>query len=405
MHWDALGHTVERMFVGETNEAIEEVVGQMHGISNASMRILLAGIVELDQREAWTADGARSMAMWLEMRHGVNGETARRWVRTARGLVFCPTVAATFEAGRLSWDQLAAAVDLIAFGGGDEAAVAVESVGRSAVELDRLAREARRVSREEAEARQRRRFFRTRRDGDGTRFTGWLPDAEGEAADAALSRLVDQQPTNPDLMPLYRHPDECMADAFSSLCSASLAADADPDRATVVVHLDAHALAGDNDAMDLASLELGTVISMATAHRLACDGRCQVVVDDLLGRTVEVAKTTHAVPRWLRRRILFRDGGCRWPGCGRTASLHAHHIKWWTRDGGLTEEGNLCALCPFHHRLVHEGGWEIEGDPLGRLRFTSPTGRVVEGGPPGLHHEVRDELNLRWVGDPPVVAA
>lgn len=393
------------MFVAETDEAIEEVVGQMHGIGNASMRILLAGVVELDQREAWTADGARSMAMWLEMRHGVNGVTARQWVRIARGLVFCPSVAAAFEAGHLSWDQLVSAVDLVAYGGAGEAVVAADAVGRSAAELDRLARQARRVSREEAEERRRRRFFRTRRDGDGTRFSGWLPDAEGEAADTALQRLVDQQPTNPDLMPLYRHPDECMAEAFSALCSASLAKDADPDRATVVVHVDAHALAGDNDALDLASLELGTVISMATAHRLACDGRCQVVVDDLLGRTVEVAKTTHAVPRWLRRRVLHRDGGCRWPGCGRTALLHAHHIKWWTRDRGPTEEGNLAALCPFHHRLVHEGGWEIEGDPLGRLRFTSPQGRVIECGPPGLRDDIRDELNLRWVHDPPAYAA
>ena len=393
------------MFVGVTDEAIEEVVGQMHGISNASMRVLLAGVVELDQREAWAADGARSMAMWLEMRQGLGHATAHQWVRVARGLVFCPTLAATFEAGHLSWDQLVAAIDLVAFGASAEDVVAVDAVGRSAAELERMAREARRVSREEAEARQRRRFFRTRRDGDGTRFSGWLPDAEGEAADAALCRLAERQPTNPDPMPLYRHPDECMADAFSALCSASLAADADPDRATVVVHVEAHALAGDNDALDLASLELGTVISMATAHRLACDGRCQVVVDDLFGRTVEIAKTTHAVPRWLRRRVLHRDGGCRWPGCGRTALLHAHHIKWWTRDRGLTEEGNLAALCPFHHRLVHEGGWEIEGDPLGRLRFTSPRGRVLEGGPPGLRDDVRDELNLRWVADPPMVAA
>src|SRR5687768_3772119 len=104
----------------------------MHGIGNASMRILLAGVVELDQREAWRADGARSMAMWLELRHGVSGETARRWVRVARGLVFCPSLAAMFEAGLLSWDQLCSAVEIVAFGGGDESVVAADAVGRSA---------------------------------------------------------------------------------------------------------------------------------------------------------------------------------------------------------------------------------------------------------------------------------
>jgi hypothetical protein len=233
----------------------------------------------------------------------------------------------------------------------------------------------------------------------------WLPDAEGETALLALHRRADAEPPNAEPVPIFRPTEERLADAFSGLCSASLAEDADPDLATVVLHLDAHALAGGNDDLDLAALELGTIISLATAHRLACDGRCQVVVDDLFGRTVEVAKITHAVPPWLRRRVKRRDGGCRWPGCGRTALLHVHHIKWWTRDRGRTEETNLCALCRFHHRLVHEGGWQLEGDPTGRITFTSPTGRTITGGPPGLRDEVRDRLGLRWTSDPPDVAA
>jgi hypothetical protein len=144
---------------------------------------------------------------------------------------------------------------------------------------------------------------------------------------------------------------------------------------------------------------------MATAHRLACDGRCQVVVDDLFGHTVEVAKTVHTPPRWLRRRILHRDGACRWTGCERTALLHVHHIRWWTRDGGLTEESNLVALCPFHHRLVHEGGWEIQGNPIGRLTFTGPDGRRITAGPPPLRDDIRTELGLDWTSDPPHQAA
>ena len=66
---------------------------------------------------------------------------------------------------------------------------------------------------------------------------------------------------------------------------------------------------------------------------------------------------------------------------------------------------NLCALCPFHHRLVHEGGWEIEGDPIGRLTFIRPDGRRLTGNPPPLRDDVRDELGLRFTGDPPGEAA
>ena len=383
-----------------------EVVDQMHAIGNASTAMLLAALVVLDQRDAYRVDGAWSTVMWLQMRHGMTRANAARHVRVARGLVFCPQLAAAFQEGRLSFDQLVPCVELVAYGWGDDATVAADSVGRTAWDLTRLARDAKRVSVEEANERHKQRYLRLRPDHDegGGRIDGWLPDAEYKTVETALRRGAAGQPNEPDAL-VPRSLGERMADALVDLCSAGLADDADPDRATVVVHVDAHALAGNNHSLDLASLELGSVISMATVHRLACDGRCQVVVDDLLGRTVEVAKTVHTPPRWLRRRVLHRDGCCRWSGCERQSLLHVHHIKWWTRDRGPTEESNLVALCPFHHRLVHEGGWEIHGDPLGRLTFIRPNGTTITAGPPPLRDDIRDELGLRFTGDPPDHAA
>ncbi len=52
----------------------------------------------------------------------------------------------------------------------------------------------------------------------------------------------------------------------------------------------------------------------------------------------------------------------------------SHHIEFWAR-GGQTKLGNLVLLCYFHHRLVHEGGWQVV--KVGReLRFLPPE-RVV----------------------------
>ncbi len=393
------------MFEACDTEGLVEVVDQMHALSNAATSALLKALVVFDQRDDWRADGAWSTAMWLQMRHGLTRANAARHVRVARGLVFCPTLAAAFDAGTLSFDQLVPCVDLVAYGWGNDPTVATEAAGRTAWDLTRIAREAKRVSLEQARERQKQRYVRVRWDLDegGARIDGWLPDADAKVVETALRRSAESQPDDPEVD--HRRIGERMADTLVDLCSAGLAADADPDRATVVIHVDAHALAGDNTSLDLASLELGPVIAMATAHRLACDGRCQVVVDDIFGRTVEVAKTVHTPPRWLRRRVLKRDGACRWPGCERTALLHVHHIRWWTRDRGLTEEDNLCALCPFHHRLVHEGGWEIEGDPLGRLTFIAPTGRRLTGNPPPLRHDIRTELGLDWTSDPPDRAA
>ena len=209
--------------------------------------------------------------MWLCMRQGMTDARAHQVVRVARGLVFCPHLAERFDAGSLSWEQLAACVELVAYGWGDDATVAADAVGRTAWELKRMAREAKKVSLAHAQERHRQRYLRTRWDLDegGMRIDGWLPDAEAKVVQTALDRGADDQPADPESPGVKRWRNERNADALVELCSAALAADADPDRATVVVHVDAHALAGGNDALELAALELGPVISMATAHRLA----------------------------------------------------------------------------------------------------------------------------------------
>jgi len=35
-----------------------------------------------------------------------------------------------------------------------------------------------------------------------------------------------------------------------------------------------------------------------------------------------------------------------------------HHIEFWAR-GGRSDLPNLLPLCYHHHRLVHEGGWQV----------------------------------------------
>jgi hypothetical protein len=66
----------------------------------------------------------------------------------------------------------------------------------------------------------------------------------------------------------------------------------------------------------------------------------------------------------------------RFPGCDRRHGLHAHHIEHWAH-GGRTTPDNLVMLCRFHHRLVHEGGFEVRPDRTGTITFVRPDGRVV----------------------------
>ena len=62
---------------------------------------------------------------------------------------------------------------------------------------------------------------------------------------------------------------------------------------------------------------------------------------------------------------------------------------------------NIVLLCGAHHRFVHEGGWRIEGDPAGELRFVHPDGRELRVGPPALRPEVAERFRLPYVDSPP----
>jgi hypothetical protein len=70
--------------------------------------------------------------------------------------------------------------------------------------------------------------------------------------------------------------------------------------------------------------------------------------------------------------------------------LDAHHRRHWAR-GGETSLENLVLLCSHHHRLLHEGGYVIEDDSTGALRFRNRYGVLVPSiprSPPGTVDEL-----------------
>jgi hypothetical protein len=92
-------------------------------------------------------------------------------------------------------------------------------------------------------------------------------------------------------------------------------------------------------------------------------------------------KRRRTIPRALRRKLARRDkGGCRFRGCPCRRLLQVHHLVHFA-DGGATNAENCIQLCPFHHRLVHEGGWRIEGNANGVLTFISPRGKCFADEP------------------------
>jgi HNH endonuclease len=79
------------------------------------------------------------------------------------------------------------------------------------------------------------------------------------------------------------------------------------------------------------------------------------VVTEARSQPLELGRRTKVVPPGLRRALAVRDGGCRFPGCGRPLGwCDSHHVVHWA-DGGETSLGNLLLLCRPHHRAIHRG--------------------------------------------------
>ena len=100
------------------------------------------------------------------------------------------------------------------------------------------------------------------------------------------------------------------------------------------------------------------------------------------GLPVTLGRSRRTVPPALRRLLEARDERtCCFPGCESRTRLQAHHLEHWAH-GGETSLDNLVLLCWHHHRLVHEGGYTVESDAAGGLRFRNPRGLVTISSPP-----------------------
>src|SRR6266566_6117153 len=128
-------------------------------------------------------------------------------------------------------------------------------------------------------------------------------------------------------------------------------------RPHITVNTTVEALKGELGAA-ASELENGMPISSKTVQRLACDGTLSRVVkaDSVV---VDVGRATRAVSPAQWRALKARHRTCSGPGCDRPINWTSpHHIEFWSR-GGPSNLPNLVPLCHHHHRLVHEGGWQV----------------------------------------------
>jgi hypothetical protein len=368
-----------------SDEELIEAVDASHREASRIQRELLGLIAEVDRRAIWRGSGARDMAHWLAMRQGISQWKARRWIGAAHALECLTDLEHAFSSGELGIDKV---VELARFATFESEAgliawakyVSCAAVRRKAdLEVRRAIDDVRQAERA--------RFLSWWHvdDGDRLGLEGELPAAQGAVVVRALQRVADTLPVMPGEED-SSYAEARRADALVAVCSSRIAEDADPDRATVVVHARLGDLVDTNRS---AEIEGGGRLHPETARRLLCDGRMQSVLEDEHGEPVRLGRLSREPSPAMMRQLRYRDVECRFPGCGSRRFTQAHHVVWWG-DGGSTDLDNLVLVCFFHHRLVHEHGWKMERDREGRVRWFRPDGSrhmppmSVRPGPPTI---------------------
>ena len=133
-----------------------------------------------------------------------------------------------------------------------------------------------------------------------------------------------------------------------------------------------------------ATLEGYGPIDIATAKKLAASAPSfyRILTHPITGTILDIDRTTLRIPADMRRWLEIRDQTCIFPGCGKRARhCEIDHTKD-RQYGGITKVTNLGHMCKKHHMEKHHTLWEPEHLPDGRIRWTSPTGHVVDGDPP-----------------------
>jgi hypothetical protein len=345
-------------------EALAEAFRELGGVQRAIEGERLQILAVLDEREAWRADGALDAGQWVAATDAVPAPDGRVLARVAARLVVLPALREASAEGRVSLAQLRWLVELA-----DETSDeqwAKDGPSCSPAALERLVKQRRRVSPEEAAAQHRRRSFRwwEARHGHGVRFAGLLPHDAAEIVKREITARA--QELGPDEHGVFEPFESRCADA---LVEAFGSAAGDAGRPEIVVHVPV--------GLDRSpTLPDGTPLSLETVRRLACDATGWLLVENPDGTVAGYGRRRRLVPEKMRARLQVRDGvTCVFRSCDRRRGLRAHHIAWWDRDRGETEEDNCLLLCPAHHHLVHEGGWTISGNPRdGTLRFHRPGG-------------------------------
>ena len=350
-------------------DLLADEISTLNAHINAATFRLLEKIQRFDERGLYSYFNCKSTAQWLSWACGIGLGAGREKVRVANSLVKLPKIRQAFREGIVGYSKVRA-LTRVATEANEDAFLNIAHHA-TAAQTERIIRNHRRVIACQDDKAQLKRSLTWLWDTDGALvFKGRLSAEQGALFLKALEQVFKAHEHHKCHDAAYqeqisvacKHADALMLLTEQAL-GATPTATSSADRYQVSVHVSAKALTGELDLKvdpeDAPQLENGVSLPLITAERLTCDGSIVPILENAKGEPLSVGRKTRTVPAALRRALKRRDKGCCFPGCEQIHYVDAHHIRHWAH-GGETKLDNLVSLCRYHHRQLHEGGFEIE---------------------------------------------
>jgi hypothetical protein len=346
-----------------SDDALEASLHELERAQSAIDAERARRVGEVERRGTFRRDGFLSSTSWLAARLRVGGGVAAGYVRWSRVLRRAGMTRRALTAGDITSSAAttliaAAEIDAHAFER-DEALLVRAAASLSGRDLVKaVARWRQLVETDDADERAfARRHLHVSPTLDGmVRVDGDLDRETGQVVLSALRSVLDADARSNGTTRDCRTAAQRRADALGEICRRYLDDGTRPavagERPHLLLIAEADALTEGDGRAEFA--DTGPV-RRPDLRRLACDASVSRVIRRGRSEPLDVGRKTPVVPSAMRRALIVRDGGCRFPGCDRPHSwCDAHHVVHWA-DGGETAVRNLLLLCRPHHRAVHRG--------------------------------------------------
>src|SRR6266849_3123617 len=337
---------------------------------------ILRRLLRLDKTEAYAADGSMTAKAWLRWNCNLTHGQASDRVEVARQMQSLPVTTQALAEGDISYQHAALIARTAQRLGSLWPADAEEILVTAAKEVDpvrlRCATMQLRSCGEpdgvlaDTNDQDDRRFLHLNQTLGGIFvLNGQFGADDGATLKAALMSVLRTPIAGDDRSPAQRR-----ADAMIDLARRQLDRGTLPETGGQKPHITVNvkmATLAKEPGSPAAEMEWSQFpIPAETAQRIACDCSLTPIVDG------EPYETSRVVPGAMRRALAARDKHCRFPGCDMPpAWTDAHHIEHWA-NGGPTKLFNLVLMCRRHHRLVHEGRWQLIRAGDGVLQAVPP---------------------------------